>query len=87
MSRRLIIDLTDEHEALLDQWQDCAAFRITDLGDGTARLELTNDLDRITAPEPVDKREKCTHCHGTGKFKDPYGGESRCKYCRGTGRR
>jgi hypothetical protein len=51
MSRRLIIELADEHEALLDQWQDCAAFRILDMGNGTARLELTNDLDRITRPE------------------------------------
>jgi len=51
MTRRLIIDLTEEHEQLLGEWQDCAAFRIVDLGDGTAKLELTTDLERITAPE------------------------------------
>lgn len=51
MSKRLIIDLTDEEYERYSHWTEAVAFRISDLGDGTGRLEVTDDLDRITRPE------------------------------------
>lgn len=55
MSRSLIIALTDEEFDRYSEWTECAAFRIRDMGDGTARLEVTNDLELITRPEGVDR--------------------------------
>jgi hypothetical protein len=54
MTRRLIIDLTDEQLAQYGDWTECEAFRILDRGDGTAELNVTNDLELITRPEPAD---------------------------------
>jgi hypothetical protein len=51
MSPRLIIDLTDQQAAEYEYWTECAAFRIHRFEDGTTRLEVSNDLDRITRPE------------------------------------
>lgn len=51
MSKRLIVELTDDQALEWSDWNEVAAARIVSLGDGTARLELTDDLDRITRPE------------------------------------
>jgi hypothetical protein len=86
MSRRVIVDLTDEQAAKYEDWTECAAFRIHQFDDGTARLEVSNDLELITRPEEVDRRERCSHCKGTGRYTGQ-GFEARCRYCAGTGRR
>ena len=51
MPKRLIIELTDEQAEQWEHWQEVAAARIVPVGDGTTRrLELTDDLERITRP-------------------------------------
>ena len=51
--REVVLHITHDKVEQLKDWQEVAAVRIVDLGDGTCRLELTDDLDRITAPETL----------------------------------
>lgn len=55
MTVRVIIDLTDEQAAQMDDWVECAAARIVRHGDGIAALQLTDSLELITRPEGADR--------------------------------
>lgn len=51
MSPDLIIAMTDEEFETYSTWSEVAAFKIENLGDGTGKLHLTDDLELITRPE------------------------------------
>lgn len=73
VTRRLIIDLTDENYELLKTWEPATRVRLVPVDDETARLE-------------IDKRATCDHCHGAGTWERD-GIRMRCKFCSGTGLR
>lgn len=83
MSRTLILSMSDEDYNRYQDWQECVAFRIEDLGDGTGKLIVTDDLELITRPEPASV--PCPACHQTGTVIDSNGRSWRCHRCNGTG--